>query len=269
MSEGERRYRKIYTFVIISIIAIFVSGCQPSETAIQTAMAETQNALPTLTKTVLPTKTSTLTNTPEPTPTETEIPSSTPTPSPTPDERIIEIGPEVFLLEKEDLPQDAKYYLPGSSWKSPHRNSEIISGWGREEGQKYLEETGRIDGWVVYYARGTSTVRAPEQIYHNIIQYETVHGAQIAMEMESPNVDVVYQIVDDDYELGDKTMISKFREMQPSGEYRIIYSVETAYRNYQSRVSGWGWEKEFDLEYVIQIAEIALNKLKEAPLVSP
>jgi len=213
--------------------------------------------------------TSTQTNTPEPSLTPTEIPTSTPTITATPDERIIEIGPEEFLLEKEDLPSEAKYYIPNSAWKSPHRNSEIISGWGTEKGQEYLEKTGRIDGWVIYFARGTSTVRAPEQVYHNIIQYETAEGAQLAMNMESPYVTVEFDIVNDSYDLGDITIISKYREMQPSGEYRIQYLVETTYRNYQSRVGGWGWEKEFDLDYVIQIAEIALAKLETAPLVEP
>ncbi|MDY6994266.1 MAG: hypothetical protein SVR94_16910 [Pseudomonadota bacterium] len=253
--------------LIIILIAILISGCQPSETAIQTAMAETQIAMPTSTDTIVPT--STQTNTPEPTFTATEQPTSTPTFTATPDERIIEIGPEEFLLKKEDLPSDAKYYLPNYTWISPHRNSEIISGWGKEEGQRYLEETGRIDGWVVYYARGTSTVRAPEEISHNIIQYKTAEGSKIAMEMESPYSQVEYEIVDADYNLGDKTIISQYREMQPSGEYRVDYLVETAYRNYQSRVGGWGWEKEFDLDYVIQLAEIALEKLKVAPLVEP
>jgi len=112
---------------------------------------------------------------------------------------------------------------------------------------------------VIYFARGTSTVRAPEQVYHNIIQYKTAEGAQLAMEMESPYVTVEYDIVDGSYDLGDMTIISKYREMQPSGEYRIQYLVETTYRNYQSRVGGWGWEKEFDLDYVIQIAEIAVS----------
>jgi hypothetical protein len=259
--------KEFILIIVVSFAALLVSGCQPSETAIQTAMAETQNTMPTSTDTIVPT--STQTNTPEPTFTATEQPTLTPTLTATPDNRIIEIGPEEFLLDKEDLPSEAKYYVPNAAWKSPHRNSEIISGWGKEKGQEYLEKTGRIDGWVIYFARGTSTVRAPEQLNHNIIQYETAEGAQLAMEMDSPYLTVEYEVIDDNYELGERTIISKYREMQPSGEYTIIYLVETTYRNYQSRVAGWGWEKEYDLEYVIQIAEIALEKLKEAPLVEP
>ena len=54
--------------------------------------------------------------------------------------------------------------------------------------------------------------------------------------------------------------------MQPSGEYRTTYIIETQYRNYVSIVNGWGWDKDFDLDYVINIAEIALAKLEAAPL---
>ena len=252
-------------FFSVSIVAVLLSGCQPSEVMIQTAMAETQSAMPTETQTIIPTNTQT--NTPEPTFTPTETATLTPTYTPTPDLRVIELGPEVFYLQKDDLPQDAKYFLPNSTWSSPHRNAEVISGWGRDEGLDYLEKTGRIDGWVIYFARGTMTVRAPEQIFHNIVQYNTGNGPQLSLDIVTPGHDPRWVVIDDDYDLGDRTMISKLREMQPSGEYKVHYLVETAYRNYQSRVGAWGWEKEFDLEYVINLAEIALNKLMEAPLV--
>ena len=46
-------------FVLFLIVVLFISGCQPSETAIQTAMAQTQAALPTATPapTAIPTPT--------------------------------------------------------------------------------------------------------------------------------------------------------------------------------------------------------------------
>jgi hypothetical protein len=47
----------------------------------------------------------------------------------------------------------------------------------------------------------------------------------------------------------------------------VTYIIESVYHNYQTRVAGIGYEKEFDLDYVIMIAEIALEKLKEAPLI--
>ena len=77
----------------------------------------------------------------------------------------------------------------------------------------------------------------------------------------------MWVIFDENYDLGERTIVSTLREMQPNGQYKVGFLVETAYRNYLSRVGGWGWEHEFDLEYVINLGEIALNKLMEAPLV--
>jgi hypothetical protein len=62
-------------------------------------------------------------------------------------------------------------------------------------------------------------------------------------------------------------VITKYRELQSNGEYMVTYKIESVYHNYQTRVAGIGYEKEFDLDYVIMIAEIALEKLKEAPLI--
>jgi len=262
-----RKRGPIILFLVMIFSWFFSSGCQPSESAVQTAIAQTQNVLPTATDIAIPPETPT--NTPEPTPTETITPTATATYTTTPDLRIIETGPEEFLLESKDLPSEAKYFLPNSGWISPHRNSEVVSQWGREAGLEYIETTGRLDGWFAYFQRGTSIVRAPDQIFHNIIQFETSEGARLAMEVENPNDTVEYKIIDEDYELGDLTVISSYREMQPSGDYQIVYLVETLYKNYESRIGGMGREKEFDLEYVIKIAEIALDKLKEAQLVNP
>lgn len=258
------RSKVFYIFIIFTLFLL--AGCGPSEQAIQEALAQTQTAQVTNTNTPEPTLTFTLEPTFTQTFTQTLTPTFTQTLTPTPDNRVFTLGPEVFLLTVEDLPKEARYYLPYSTWISPHRNSEVVSDWGREAGTAYIEETGRLDGWFAIYKLGSTTVRAPDEIFHNIIQFETNEGALLALDIESPNVTVEYEIIDDNYGLGDLTIISKYREMQPSGEYQISYYVETVYRNYESRVGGSGFEKDFDLDYVIQIAEIALDKLKEAPL---
>jgi len=253
---------------VILFLFIFVS-CAPSEQAIQEALDKTQNAAitntftiePTLTFTHEPTSTHTLTFTPSASST------STPTITPTPDARVITTDSKELMITKNDLPPEAKYYLPNAGWISPHHNSEIISGWGVEEGAKYLEETGRVDGWFVYYKRGTSTIRAPEEIYQNIIQYKSSEGAYFTISKypyNRNNPDI--KVVEYDVLIGDLINIYVWKEMQSNGEYRIDYTIESQYRNYVSIVSGWGWEKEFDLEYVIRIAEIAMDKIKAAPL---
>jgi len=74
-----------YLFAHLLIVVLFVSGCQPSETAIQTAIAQTQAANPTSTftptKSNTPTKANTPTRTNTPRPKSTSTPRKTPTPN--------------------------------------------------------------------------------------------------------------------------------------------------------------------------------------------
>ncbi len=261
--------------IILIILVTLLASCKPSEQAIQIALQQTQTAIATNTHTPEPTSTftpiptSTPTQTPTETPTEipTDIPTATPTMTSTPDLRVITIESKEFMLTKEDLPQDGRYYLPHESWISPHHNAEVIQDWGKEEGLIYLEKTGRIDGWWVYYDRGNSTIRAPEEIFHNIIQYKTAEGAQLSLTEYGTRVDdPEYSVVESDTVLGDGTVIYVRKTMQNNGEYRTWYVVETTYRNYVSIVGGWGWDKDFDLEYVIEIARIAMDKIMAAPL---
>lgn len=262
--------------IVLSLIVI-LTACSsgPNEGEIQTAIAQTAAAVadtetpfpPTATETNTPEPTATpeptLTPSPEPTDTPTETPTSTP------DLRVIAVESDKFLLQKGDLPSEARYLLPNSGWISPHHNSEIISGWGQAEGLAYLEETGRIDGWWVYYRRGTDTVRAPQEIYHNIIQYKTAEGAQLTVSKynyadRSDN----YDLMDVELNLGDFALAMIAKEIQPNGRTRVWIRIEMAYRNYASVVHGYGWEEDVELDYVIMVQELILNKLMDAPLVT-
>ena len=267
----------------ITSLALLIIGCGTSERALQTALAQTEAAQPTLTYSVLPTDTPTATasptftlppsdtptETPEPTATPTQTPSETPTP--TSDLRVIAVEPGEFLLTYDDLPVEAAYFLPDSTWISQQPNSEVIAAWGEKEGQEYLAKTGRIDGWWVRFYRGIDTVTAPEVVYQNIIQYKTSQGAQLTITdyncITRRECDD-YTFVERDYaDLGDVTIGMISKEMQPEGENIVWYYIQTAYRNYVSNIYGLGWEKDVDFEIVEDIARIALEKLKSAPLV--
>lgn len=224
--------KKFYYLVLLIFVS---SSCTPSPDAIQTAIALTQGAIATVT--------------------------------PTTDLRVIELDPEELLLREEDLPAEANYSLTDSSDVYQYSNSEVITEWGEEEGSKYIEKTGRINGWVVsYYPEDM----IPVIISQNIIKFATNNGAKLALEIKPSKENVDWEILDENYDLGDLTRISKLRKMSDSGEYYfVMYRVETAFRNYKSIIDCFGIEDEFDVEYAKKIAEIAINKLEEAPLVNP
>ena len=263
------------------LLAGLLTACAsaPSENAIQTAIQQTQAANPTFTRTPEPTRTPT--ETPRPTetatstPTATETPTETPTATPTPDLRIIKEDPQNILLKPEDLPKEAQYFLPNSGWISPHRNSEIVSGWGVEKGREYLERTGRIDGWWVYYARGSKAITAPEEIFCNVIMYQTAEGARITVDEYNPMVAIFRGYDDWNYvedvtlDVGDTNVLMWNKVMQPNGKNKVTYRLEFSHRNYVVVLEVYGWEYDVTIEFLDNTARTMVAKLEAAPLSEP
>lgn len=251
-----------------------MSACssQPSDNAIQTAIHETQSSdadqisIPTTTYTQEPTATPS----PIPTDTLTPVPTSSPTPiptqSPTPDIRIIGGDPEDYILVPEDLPD--KFILSRGN-STPHLNSEILSARGVEDGKKYLDATGRIGGWIIWYYRASEIPIAPDWIQSYIVMYDSVEGPVVAKSDEYDWVDEDWEILDMDLDLGDWNRVSIFRERQSSGKYYVWYAIEFHYKNVWSEVLGQGLESDVQHEYIEDAALAVLEKLQEAPLSAP
>jgi len=212
--------------------------------------------------------------TPKPTPSltffSTQV-SPTITLSPTPDKRLILVEPKELLLEKADLPPEAMYILPGPEWISPQHNSETISEWGVEKGSKFVEETGRVDGWWVIYLRSNKEVRAPEQIKDSITMYKTIEGAQLAINTFYINrgLELGYTELDNPIRIGDISYALVYKGMQSNGKYGVEIEIFFSYRNYVHVVGGLGGEDDVTIGYVDEITKILLRKLQAAPLSNP
>ncbi|MHB0924452.1 MAG: hypothetical protein ACYC3H_10875 [Bellilinea sp.] len=257
-------------WLALFIMVILLAGCTgaPSEKAVQTAIALTQAAQ--ASTDAIPSPTATLDPTNTPTPTET--PTETPTATPTPDLRIIDEDPKDLLLTKSEMPSEGRYYIPYSTWMSIHLNSEVVSGWTVERGRNYLEKSGRMIGWWVQYARGTSTVRMPEWVMVNVVKYRTAEGAQwtinnFSRDITEPEDGWVH--VDRDLDLGDMNYIVKTSEITSGGDKLISYEISCSYRNIGIFVIGGGYEKDVSLEFVENIVREVLKKVEAAPLSEP
>jgi len=265
-------------FVVVFVIFIVLaSGCDSLtiEEIANTSVAQTRTARSPRerTGTVLPPTLTASTKAASPSPSETPVPptvTSTTTLSPTPDLRVIDQDPRQFLMEEEDLPSEPNYYLPSSNWISPHRNYEVISELGTEVGEEYINRTGRLDGWWVTYRKGASRIQAPDEIYHNIVKYETAAGAKLTVrEYNLATRSDEYQILDQGIEFGDANVVMVAEDVLSDGTQQITYRIETAYRNFVSVVVATGSEGEIDFPFVETIARKMIEKLGEAPLDSP
>ena len=214
------------------------------------------------------------TSTPVATSTPTAEPSSTPTatvtPEPTPDLRVVDADPRELILKADELPPEGRMYM---DWESPGRNSEMISNWGADEGARYLEETGRIDGWASEFARGTRTARVPEYLNLNVIIYSKENLGWWDATAKALGTCTSYErmlgkkgTVLPDPDLGDKSVLCLTKVMQSSGKNMVYYEIWIGYRNIGIQVWGQGLEGSFDQDWLTNVASIQVDKIEGYPL---
>lgn len=231
--------------VSLALFALLLTACSGSagEVVVVTTMSE--SVTPASEPTAIP---------------PTAIPAATPTE--TPDLRVIDASPRSVILTRQELPPEGRFYLID---ESPTRNSEMISGWGTNEGALYLDQSGRVDGWEVTYARGTATTRVPEFLWFNAVVYKTTDGPIVTervlgrcsedwIELESPSLDET------------TTVLCVWREMQPNGKNLVSYMLDLSHRNFKIQMWVRGYEDSFDLEWLLTVAQIQLDKLFLLPL---
>jgi hypothetical protein len=202
--------------------------------------------------------------------TPSPVPTETPTPEPTPtlDLRVIDIDPYQILLKKSDCNPDGRYYLPGEGWISPHKNSEVVGGWTVVKGQEYLADTGRIDGWIVYYARGNSNVLLPQEIGDNVVIFSTVAGSQLLITKYEDRMvnEFFYNEIEDAPQIGDLTRAWVKRVTNSGGTMEVWYVITYSYRNISHSITVYGYDKEVKLEDAEYLARNLLAQLEQLPL---
>ncbi len=232
-----------------------------------------------------PTVTPEATSTPVALPSPTPIPSATPTPTPvpptatpppsptaTPDLRVILSDPQTFLCRASDLPVQGAYYLAGSAAMSPLRNKEILQQWGADWGQRYLDETQRLDGWQVTYTLGREGLLLPREIRCQVDQYQTVTGAQTAFVKYNPaafmpsDALVPFLRLVTPCDLGDACAYYRGLDLEADGAAYPLFVLEVQYRNVVFRVEGLGREEEVDLQVLRTVATNVLARLQQAEL---
>lgn len=251
------------TIRAIVIAVLFLTGCSPSQEQILKAIFETQTANP-ITKTISPSVTPTISVTPSPIPTLT----------PTPDIRIIEGQPKDFILQRLDLPEAGGYFLRAKRLIGRISNEEVIGSWGREIGTKYLNKTGRVDGWFVNYERGLTQPNLPKYVYCRVENFQTSAGALTTLDdynwAEWPPFNLEMTITSDQLdELENNYHSYEKIWMDDAGDLNIQYVVSAAYYNFFISCSGKGKKEDVPPEFVAHLVYIIKYRLRFAPLVTP
>jgi hypothetical protein len=231
--------------ILLVLVILLLVACTPSPQAIQTAIAQTQIANPTSTFT------------PPPTNTPTETPTIIPSPTATLDLLLIQFNLKDFLLKKSDLPQDSHYakYVMGvnSLYIIPNDSIKIANS------VSYLKESGRIEGWTVYYGVYSSNFGWLELLVDEVTLFQTSAGAQLSISKYSQAV--ANQLTE---EINPPVIGDFTRAFYNSSN---SYEIDFSYRNITHKLAGYNAGN-----VIIDNRNIALNllaRLQASPLLNP
>jgi len=147
--------------------AVTLAACSPTPSSTQAGQEIVESASKT------PTETLTATMVP---------PTSTPTPTvtPTPDLRLILEDPRACVgLDEIDMLANFDYWEREEEWNS------LLCGSYKADGPEYIENTGRITGWHVYYQGSSRDATEPYQVYCSVELFDSFAGPDIARNMKN------------------------------------------------------------------------------------
>lgn len=192
---------------------------------------------------------------------------SPPTFTPQPDlgERVIAAEPLAFVLSPDTMPSGTNYHLADRESSSPYRNAEIIQQYQNGVGEEFIRATGRVDGWSVHYKRGANDMLIPEDLYDDVVMFQSAQGAQTYMESYADYfLNATWNEGTPPSKIGDATRLF----IKSKGVY-VSYLLQFSYRNYVHSLTAYGLRAEVDPAFMDMVAATLLRDLQSAELVSP
>jgi hypothetical protein len=274
----------------LCLLPIIFSACSPSPGIVATAMAQTQVALSAKTPHL---SESAPTFTPE-LPTDTQTPA--PTITSTPDVRVIRAELEDILCDKQDFPSGGGYFLPEPDvmvyyydnngirtkgtfkmYHSYHKTNDILisaDDLGKADKaviQKFLAETGRLDGMWAGFKKGKTDFAGPPDVICNVESFETNQGALLAV--QKYNAAEISEAQGWEYVEGSPPGIGSAAVFLKNKNFaKDSYSaIQFAYRNYRVTISAADKTplKEINSAVLYLVAQQILKKLDNASLGAP
>jgi hypothetical protein len=171
-----------------------------------------------------------------------------------------------YVLRPEDMPND--YSLPPDS-EFHNSNLRLIQELGELEAKRYIDATGRIDGWFIHIQRVNKEDFSPYEVESSIELFKTKEGAQIAMGPDwfRAYTDQTGDVVWDEggCDLGDQCLFYHWQTTDPETDIvKVRYEVAFTYRNVMFWVMGRSLDIDIKPEYMLGIAQAAFNKLEAA-----
>jgi hypothetical protein len=169
-----------------------------------------------------------------------------------------------FLLLNSDLPIDGQYRrFAYSPFSNPNKNVNSA----------YVEETGRMDGWEVYYTRSSNSASVPQEIHGMVVLYKENAGARKSINKYSDDLVTDFGYLEEILApgIGDDTraFILRYQKEPRGSALQISYWIEFSYQNIVEVIRADGTENEVQPELIDNIARLVLARLQANPGLNP
>ncbi len=181
-------------------------------------------------------------------------------PTATPDLRSLQLNAPLLLLNVADLPSEGKYLLPVPSGSGEIDNQAVLDSWGADEGGKYINATGRLDGWWIQFNRTADGSAVPSEVYDSIVLYQSGAGARLSVRTYAGHGMQNYSEVAVSPQLGDGARLFVLK----TGD-KVDYVLYFSSGNFQHIVEIVGSETEATPAFAISLGQALLQRLKSAP----
>jgi len=169
-------------------------------------------------------------------------------------------SPEDLALLVEDMPGEYMIIKDLSGEKS--NDSLTLNSDDPEARDQYLDATRRIDGWENRFVLIEMTQELPGFILNQVVTYETIEGARIALEWPTTEN---REIVDIDRKIGDMMIVSQTPFSAPDESTWMDYRVEFVHNNVLGAISTYAPEEIATPDYALDLAEQLFRNFQTIP----
>lgn len=169
-----------------------------------------------------------------------------------------------LILRPDDLPN--QYRIPPGG-ESRYANKNVLNEMGEIQAKQYFLATKRVDGWRIEMERVNKEDIAPAHLESTLTIYETSDGAAAAL---TPDWFKAYKeedreiVFDEGCDVGDECLFYHSQRYDPANEITVVtYEVAFRYRNVVVWILARGLDIDMSPDYVLNVAQIAFNKLQE------
>ena len=173
---------------------------------------------------------------------------------------LYEGSPEDLALLVEDMPGEYMI-IKDLSGEKPN-DSLTLNSEDPEAREQYLDATNRIDGWENRFVLIEMTQELPGFILNQVVTYETIEGARIALEWPTTEN---REFIDSDRKIGDMMILSQTPFTAPDESTWMDYRVEFVHKNVLGAISTYAPEDIATPDYALDLAERLLENFQTIP----